>query len=384
MRSEPSASATLLATLPAGATVSPIGSPAVEAEALAWYEVRFAGTTGWVTSGPDGDWLAGVANGRIGFGCIRCGDGDSRAAVTVKPDGSDRQLLLSAFGGPTWSPDGTRVVIEHEAAGSFSSALTVMAADGSNTASLGEGSGPAWSPDGEWLAFSNHERGTLVIIDPDGRRFDLTVNDFGAPGSLAWAPDSSRLAFVATDCDECPTDEPIMGDIPNGIFIFTPPMGEVERVVERGYYGQLTWSPDGRSLTYLSTDLSVGGTDVRRLDVAAGTVTVLLRDSQLLNGWAASPDGTRLVALREDGVIVADAEGQNSRVIVPRRNEMNPTPSAPRWSPDGQWILFDMLWVTGDAVESWIVPADGSGTPQRVSEDAYEASWQPLLVRLTD
>jgi Tol biopolymer transport system component len=384
MRAEPSATAELLATLPAGATVARTSTASVNADDMAWYEIRFGELTGWAASGPDRDWLASVTNGRIGFACTACGDGGSRASATVQPDGSDRQILLPAFGRPAWSPDGERVVVEHEDPGSFDRSVTLMAADGSDATPLGPGSGAAWSPDGEWLAFSNPSAGTLVVIDPDGGRFDLTVNDHGAPGSLSWAPDSSRLAFVAMDCEECPIGEPIMGERPFGIYLFVPPMGEVERVVERGEYGQLSWSADGSSLTYFSTDLSVGANEVRRLDIAEGTITTLLSDSWLLNGWALSPDGTQMVTMAQDGVAVSGLDGRDPEVIVPRSDDMNPTPAAPRWSPDGQWILYDMVWVTGDAIETWIVPADGSGEPRRVSEDAYEAAWQPTLEPLTD
>ena len=383
MRAEPSTSAELILALPAGATVSRTDADAVEADELTWYEVRADEETGWVASGPEGDWLASVTNGRIGFACTSCGDGGSRAAATVGPDGSDRQILLSEFGWPTWSPDGTRVVIEYTEPGSFESNLVLASADGSDAEALGAGSGAAWSPDGEWLAFSNHSAGTLVVIDPDGRRFDLTVNDFGAPDALAWAPDSSRLALVAIDCDGCPTDEPLMGDVPRGIFVFTPPMGSVDRVVEGGFYGGLTWSADGSSLTYSWTDLS-SESGVRRVDLADGTVTALTSDPALLEGWAFSPDGTRMAAQTPDGIVVADPNGADAQIVVSGTQDSNPRPTNPRWSPDSRWILYDMEWITGDAIDSWMVPADGSDEPRLVSEDAYRASWQRLLVQLSD
>lgn len=384
MRVEPSTGAELIVALPAGATVSRTDAAAVHADGLTWYEVRAGNQTGWVASGPDRDWLASVANGRIGFACIFCGRDGSRAAVAVQPDGTDRQVLLPVSGAPTWSPDGTRVVIEHEEPGSFDRSLTLMEADGSDATPLGPGWDPAWSPDGERLAFSNPAAGTLVVIDPDDRRFDLTVNDRGAPSSLSWSPDSSMLAFVAIDCEECPVDQPIMGDVGTGIYLFTPPMGAVDLIVSRGYYGQLTWSADGSSLTYFTTDLSAGGSEVRRLDLAAGTTATLLSDSSLLSGWELSPDGTRIAAMSEEGIVIAGVDGEDRRLIVPRTDDMNPTPVHPRWSPDGRWLLYDMMWVTGDAIETWIVRADGSGEPQQVSEDAYEASWQPLLRPLDD
>ena len=383
MRAEPSGDAELVATLPAGATVSRTASASVEADDLSWYEVRVDDSTGWVASGPSGDWLASVTNGRIGFACTHCGASESRATATVEADGSDREILLSEFGWPTWSPDGTQVITEHTEPGSFESILTLMAADGTDATSLGRGSGAAWSPDGEWLAFSDYEQGRLVVIDPEGQRFDLTVNDHGAPGSLSWSPDSSLLAFTAVDCEACPIGEPLMGDIPSGIFLFTPPMGSVERLVEAGYYGQLTWSADGRSLTYFSTDLSAGANEVRRLDLE-GTITTVLSGSQLLNGWGLSPDSTQVAFASDDGIAVSGVDGRDLRIVVPRTAEMNPIPVAPRWSPDGQWILFDMVWVTGDLIESWIVRADGSGEPQRVFDDAYNAAWQPVLTPLTD
>ena len=377
MRAEPSASGERVATLPAGATVARTDAAVVEADDLTWYEVRFGETSGWVASGPEGDWLASVTNGRIGFACISCGEANSRTAVTVEPDGSDPQILLPEFASPTWSPDGRQVVMQSE-----DETLTLMAADGSDATPLGPGSGAAWSPDGEWLAFTNHSAGTLVVIDPDGRRFDLTVNDHGAPGSLAWSPDSTMLALVAIACDGCPTDEPLMGDVPSGIYLFTPPMGSVDQVVGPGFYGPPTWSPDGGSLTFSWTDLSTEY-ELRQLDIESETVSTLASGDSLLDG-ALSPEGSRLAALTPEGIVVADAAGGDQRMLVPRTEDSNPTPTHPRWSPDGRWILYDMVWVTGDAIDSWIVPADGSAEPQLVSETAYQAAWQPVLVPLGD
>ena len=99
------------ATLPAGATVTALDGP-VQSDDLSWYEVGWGEVSGWIASGENGDWLSAIQNGRIAFACIRCSDVPEHATVVVEPDGSSMQLFHPEFGAVTWSPDGSRAVIE--------------------------------------------------------------------------------------------------------------------------------------------------------------------------------------------------------------------------------------------------------------------------------
>jgi hypothetical protein len=57
MRADPTTSAATVLTLPVGASVGYVSGP-VEADGLAWYEVRIGSSVGWVSAGEAKDWLA--------------------------------------------------------------------------------------------------------------------------------------------------------------------------------------------------------------------------------------------------------------------------------------------------------------------------------------
>ena len=97
-------------------------------------------------------------------------DDSGNNVYTIRPDGSDRQLVLRDAWSPSWSPDGTRLAAVH---GSTSSLVTVRA-DGSDLQSFTFATGndsdvsePVWSPDGKWIAFVDGE-GAVMLVSPNG------------------------------------------------------------------------------------------------------------------------------------------------------------------------------------------------------------------------
>lgn len=364
LRAEPGTSGDLVAALPAGAIVSYIDGP-VSGGGLEWYEVRWGRATGWLSSGEDGNWLTTVRNGRIGFACTSCADGGERVTATIEADGSDLRAIHPEYGRPTWSPDGSSVVVEYETGGEFNPQLALMRSDGSDARQLGPGYSPAWSPDGERLAYVHTASGSIVLMDGDADPISITVLDHGARGTLAWSPDSTTLAFSGVDCPTCDPDAPIGGDPPLALFTFQPPGGAVLKVVE-GNVGGIRWTPDGSALMYSSHDEATGVTSLSVVEVDTHIVTVLDDLDAGHYGISISPDGSRLVSGSMAGIVVSDLDGSNATVIVPSTTESNPAPRLPRWSPDGRWILYDM---------------DGTEARQ-VWADAYEASWQPRLEAL--
>jgi len=377
LRADAGVDADVIATLPAGATVSVLDGPTAS-DGMAWYHVRFGDEVGWIAAGEEGEWLTRVANGRIGFACPNCGDDAGPATMTAQPDGTDMTVLYPRLTRITWSPDGSRVALEEADANTGRSELLLMAADGSDVQSLGSGSGPAWSPDGERFAYVDQAAEALLLIDGDRDPLGLTVTDVGVPGSLAWSPDGSRLAFIAIDCPECPPGEPIVGEPPMSVFVFEPPGGAVLKVADGGWGGHLRWLPDGSGLTFVEYDFGSGALELRVVDLESGAVRILAEGDEIGYGHAFSPDAGRVVTGTANGIVVFNADGSDPRTVVPATAQANPMPQNPRWSPDGQWVLYDMVWVTGDAIETWVIRSDGTGAT-RVAELGNDASWQPVL-----
>ncbi|MGB8859623.1 MAG: hypothetical protein WCC60_10220, partial [Ilumatobacteraceae bacterium] len=145
---------------------------------------------------------------KIAFSSDRGVATNLRSIYLMNADGSnpaklsDNQNQGSDFA-PAWSPDGSTVAygINHHIIGStFTSALFLIGADGSNQRFLSPASGavdPAWSPDGSTIAFSAARNGqqSIVTVNPDGSGgVDLTG---GASDTLpAWSPDGSKVAFT--------------------------------------------------------------------------------------------------------------------------------------------------------------------------------------------
>jgi serine/threonine protein kinase/dipeptidyl aminopeptidase/acylaminoacyl peptidase len=156
----------------------------------------------------------------------------------------------------------------------------------------------------------------------------------------------------------------------------------------------LTWEPalsaDGKLIAY-SSDRGAPPGQERNLDIwvqqlAGGEPIRLTHDPADDRQPAFSPDGSR-IAFRSDreggGIYVVPALGGEERLIAPNGQR-------PRFSPDGQWILY---WVgneyTGDpaaagSARAYVVPSTG-GAPRRIHPEftvIREPLWSPDGKRL--
>jgi Tol biopolymer transport system component len=379
MRAEPSTTGNPLATLPGGAIVTVLGGPTT-ADGQDWYEVGRGDAQGWVAVGEDRDWLAVLANGRIGFWCLGCEADRSGAYMTVDVDGSDARIEDDTRAIAAWSPDGSQVAMAIGGTSDTPSRVELRGADGTLLRDLGSGYRATWSPDGSRLAFVNPTDGTIQLLEGD-RQVGLTVTDHGAPLDLRWSPDGRRLAFTAYDCPACAAGEPAAPEAPIGIFVFDPPGGAVDLLAVGSLPVMLDWSADGSMITFGEVNPDTGVTDAHQVDVATGDVHELDWAEAGL-GYAVSPDGLRVAFGTQDGIVVANADGTGLTTLVPMEPATALQPANPRWSPDGRWILYDLLAIQGDAVFPAVIRTDGSDQHTLVEHDGYDASWQPILIPL--
>lgn len=245
-----------------------------------------------------------------------------------------------------------------------------MGADGSDVIQMG--SSPSffgvWSPDGDRLAVTQQQAddrwtSTVMTADgldgvvlplPDDRDLNLSP--------LAWSPGTELLTLEGWS----ETDRTL-----DGIYVATPTGEDLRRLraslTPGGHAIPIDWSPDGTSLLFLqlpddgdrgalhATDAS--GTSTTRL--SAEGQDVWLNGFNVAGSW--SPDSS-LVAYT-----AFDDHGGSAAFVVPAGGGEPVQVSDPgafatgaRFSPDGQWVLYDIAPLGSGVHDLWIVRPDGT------------------------
>lgn len=290
------------------------------------------------------------------------------ASVQARPLQSADYHKVRSVAGMALAPDGARVAytVEHnDGPGRPYRQLYVMTlADGNSQRIGGEkdrGGEPFWSPDGQWLAFSGRVEGKngLYVARPDGSglRFLAETKGTNSPltfegRSLAWSPDSKRIAFVSTTPG--PETEEASGDpIVITRYLYKPDADE----------GETRFNDNRRRHIFI---VDAAGGAPRALTPASGPY------EEHSIGW--SPDGGEILCVsnREpdpdlfynpDLFAVRVSDGKMRRITATESAEYQP-----RWSPDGKSIVFlgtrrglTDLETTMEDTHVWIMDADGQG-----------------------
>jgi WD40 repeat protein len=240
----------------------------------------------------------------------------------------------------------------------------------------------AWSPDGTQLAYGGRTAGGAGILQVwDGNTGHheahsmrhLTHGLAGAVVSIAWAPDSKRLATIEVDHKSGARAVGIRSQSGGSRAVAVPPGLPVS---------QVTWSPDGALLALSGPDCP----QVILLDPATDTVR---RAIDNLTGPAAwRPTSPLLAGIYETSVLLCDpvTGGRTGRLAG-----QDDRPTAIAWAPHGQFLavadgerirVWDAQAGTQVSVIPWITGQGDRGPDSTVTridwlDDRYLLEFRP-------
>jgi Tol biopolymer transport system component len=196
---------------------------------------------------------------------------DVRNGQVITP-GALKQAVL---GQPSWAPDGKHLVAVGAANSNNDDAPLILidAATGASSTLVDRPNAgkilPLWSPDGKSIAYwlpdgytehaggpTLHQFGALAIADANGGNARFLA-DAGSVTPSVWSPDSRQL--VAT-CG--PDKQASAASAPrNDVCLIDAHNGSRTLLTTDGTSGAAQFSPDGRSVAYLTTRM---GREARR------------------------------------------------------------------------------------------------------------------------
>ena len=299
--------------------------------------------------------------------------------------------LTSGPSSADWTADGSSVVY------SMAGSLWIQMISADNAQQLTDDEGydyqPDVSPDGRSVIYVRYTGYAveLMLLDLSTRKsVSLTTEKF-VNLEPRWSPDGRSIAFVSTrDTGHFLIyTAKVSGGQLSEIKCITP---NRKSEVRRYYYSEWdhalhpAWTPDGKSLVYVSNrEVAHGTGDLVKIDLASGTLTTLLKEE---TNWRmkpdVSPDGTRIMyssyAGRENHQLWSLPAGGGYPVSGTNGDFDN---FSPRWSPDGRSVLL-ISNREGD-LSLWMMDVfQGMQRKLRINKRTYLTPRQPLKVEIRD
>lgn len=252
----------------------------------------------------------------IAFASDRGGGEDDVFAIAS--DGTNETQLTRTpeeEGNVQWSPDGKQIVFSRFADGT--SRIFAIGLDGKSEHEIGSvpGRGPTFSPDGKRLVYMAGGSWTftrLMVSAADGSNAQQINDGTSIAWNNHWSPDGNRIAFTGR---KNPKSE-------LAVFIVTSDGSEPRQVThltaEEGHAQWPVWSPDGRRLAVQVNKLKEGSAHIWIVDLATDEAhKIAAHDKAYLDETPAwFPDGKRIAfqsnrtGRMEVWVMNADGSGQ--------------------------------------------------------------------------
>jgi dipeptidyl aminopeptidase/acylaminoacyl peptidase len=237
----------------------------------------------------------------------------------------------TAWSSLAWRPDGS---LTATASGRF---IYAYPPGGQPFARLRHGTDAQLRPAGDRIAAVSGN-GHLMIRRLDGRL--IRARDFrGQLSELAWSRDGRRLAAAWFD-HRLRGHITVLGARGVALRTVTVP-GDVS-------FSSTAWAPDGRTLAFAARpDRRDRPAQIRRLDVATGAQTVLLRGTrcgppplavcELLDPPRVAPDGRHIALVRDLNAVTVLAPGARPQSLRIAHQPDGVFDAA--WTPDGTALL---------------------------------------------
>jgi Tol biopolymer transport system component len=268
-----------------------------------------------------------LVNGKLAFVRTRAGQFEFQQSIVISnPDGSGQSGLPVPVGtnhrAPTWSPDGTKMLVVTSPTQQSFPDIFLVNSDGSNPVNLTNSEGieedvSSWSVNGK-IAYET--AASIWTMNPDGSgKAPFPGITQPAPSFPAWSPNGSTLAFVSG----------------NRVWLIDA-NGANQRRLTTGTVneGPATWSPDGSKLAFGRAGVGivvVNADGTNEIPISSGS------DGQ--PAW--SPDGAKIAFSRSNGsrgLYTMDADGSNQVLIVADTINFplpccDTTHGSPAWEP---------------------------------------------------